>query len=238
MVAPSTRAKKQIAIVLGSLIIIVTFIVRDVQREDLKGKLDALRSGQAIFLARSDVSFLTLRVVDLSSDVRQFIHRYDLDRKRGEPSIEDKVRYDIEALDSELLASRQVLQNVQLLLRGTEEDVPESAEYEKQKRESDSIESEFNSALAQKIPADANKNSVLLSALREQLVKFHLRADPLRESALSLAQRCFERSQDVSEHMEKQLHCINAAFYVLFSIGVLVNALGSLMGLDIEQKDS
>src|SRR5439155_18323578 len=92
--------KKRIAIILGNLIIIGTFIARDVLRESLKERLNNLNIAQVSYVSRYDVSTILMQTVDFTSGINRFMHRIERHATGTEASEEDKLNYEFEIMNA------------------------------------------------------------------------------------------------------------------------------------------
>jgi uncharacterized protein involved in exopolysaccharide biosynthesis len=218
------QRRKRSAIILGNLIIVGTFIARDVLRESLKERLDNLNTAQVAFVTRYDVSTMLVQMMDFANQVNHFIHRSELRETGREANDEDKLRYEFEIMNQRVSTERVILQNIETLLRGINKPL---AEYADLKSKSDAT------ATALQEIQDRKDESVSHKTI--ELFKVRAIEDPLLERILSLGQRCWESSKELSELLEKRYRYINYVFFALFTLGVGVNLWGALSGLDIEE---
>jgi hypothetical protein len=61
---------------------------------------------------------------------------------------------------------------------------------------------------------------------------------PVLDKIAALGSRAFERSKELDERLETQFRYINYVFWILFPSGVLLNALGALWGVEIDQESA
>ena len=170
-----------------------TFIARDVLRESLKERLDNLNTAQVAFVTRYDVSTMLVQMMDFANQVNHFIHRSELRETGREANDEDKLRYEFEIMNQRVSTERVILQNIETLLRGINKPL---AEYADLKSKSDAT------ATALQEIQDRKDESVSHKTI--ELFKVRAIEDPLLERILSLGQRCWESSKELSELLGKR----------------------------------
>jgi hypothetical protein len=217
--------KKRTAIILGNLIIICTFIARDVLRESLKERLNNLNIAQVSYVSRYDVSTILMQTVDFTSGINRFIHRIERHATGLEASEEDKLNYEFEITNARVVTERVLLQNVETLLRGVG---TFSKEYIDLKSTSDATTIAFSNLQDRKNQSVSEKTT--------ELLKIRTVEGPLLEKILGVGLVSWENSKKHSYTLEKRYRYKNYAFFALFIIGVVVNLLGALSGVEIEQE--
>jgi hypothetical protein len=217
--------RKRIAIILGNLIIIGTFIARDVFRESLKERLNNLNIAQVSYVSRYDVSTILMQTMDFADGINRFMHRIERKATGTEASEEDKLNYQFEIMNARIVTERVVLQNLETLLRGLG---TYSKEYEDLKQESDATTIAFGEL--------QNRKNQSVSDKTTELLKIRAVEDPLIGKIIGLGLVCWENSKSLSDSLEKQYRYVNYIFFTLFPIGVIVNLWGALSGVEIEQE--
>ena len=217
--------RKRIAIILGNLLIIGTFIVRDVLRESLKERLNNLNIAQVSYVSRYDVSTILMQTMDFTNGINRFMHRIERHATGTEASEEDRLNYEFEIMNARVVTERVVLQNVETLLRGLG---TYSKEYEDLKARSDATTSAFDELQNRKNQSVSEKTTELLTIRAVE--------DPLIEKIVGLGLVCWENSKKLSDSLEKRYRYINYIFFALFTIGVGVNLWGALSGVEMEQE--
>jgi hypothetical protein len=229
------RTLRRLVAAVGTLMIIATFIVRDVLRETKRDELTKLQDAQAVFLSRSDNSFVMIRVVDLTSDVVGLIHEYDDEREKNHlPPFQDPLMPTpslIEIEDNLVLSDGMVLQNVESLLQSVPTAIEEEKEY--------SLLKERYLALKQREKKQIAANtSQVVYATPDQMAEvksFNSEAGDLRQKVLDLANRIFTRTAAMRFALEDSYERMNYIFYIVFAVGVLAHLWGNWAGLELEQ---
>jgi hypothetical protein len=227
---------RKLAAVIGTLVIIVTFIVRDVVRESARDGLTTLQNAQAVFLSRSDNSFIMMRVVDLTTDVVGYLHSHQAERESKHlPIFADPLMPApslIEIEDSLLLADGLVLQNVESLLLSLPSPIPEEKEYSDLKAQLWVLKGREKKQISAMPPSQA---VYATSQQLDEVKSINSEADELRTKALALSERAFSRTVGIRSSLESSYRWKNCIFYFVFSLGVIANLWGTLTGLEMKQ---
>jgi hypothetical protein len=218
------QRRKRTAIILGNLIIVGVFILRDVLRESVRERLDVVHATQLTYVSRFDVGTVLAQMMDFRSGVNAFIYRSEL-RETKKASEEDNLAYEIAQIIQRVSTERAMLQNDETLVRAIDKHWDE---YWELKNTSDAVDRTLRQIEDTKGESAAQK--------RQDVLKLSATDDPLLKKIAALGQHAWESSKELSDTLEKRNRCINYSFFALFIIGVVVNTWGALSaGLEIEQ---
>jgi hypothetical protein len=219
--------RKRIAIILGDLIIVCTFITRDVLRERLREQLDGIHAAQIAYVSRFDVSTVLAQLMDFRSGVNAFIYRSEGRVTKKGASDEDNLAYAFTETYQRVATERAMLQNDETLVRSINKYWDEYWELRNASEATRKVLSEIESR------TDGSSREKV-----QDVVKARTADEPLLGKIGALGAQAWESSKELSDTLDKQYDQINYAFWILFPIGVAVNALGALSGLEIEQGPS
>jgi hypothetical protein len=228
------RRHERLLVLAGTLITLMTFLVRDVLRENLRDIVASIDSAESTFLLRGATREISDQLATLSESVNAIEKQQRAARKRLSSDVLDKLRETDDQLHRHEAALRQKENSFVVSLDSFGrliEKLPDDPDRDKQWQtfnkfwsELESSELEFNSALVNDRKTDEDP---LHHALR---VEGDVDLNQMKLGLL--AAKTLDDAEAIKKSRERWLNVCNCAFYSVVTMGVCLALLGRLYGVD------
>lgn len=238
---------KNAATIIGSLVVLGSFITKEVVQEHLRSTIDSLHSAEQTFQVRSDNIFQQQQLTTLSESMESVRLDQQAAPKRIEVlrhTLQDAIEHDTEIIDTALQRAKQSNKDVRDFITQIPDVKPLEEDVEFSDQQLDKLLQENNSLKGRNVNNYLDDDDFVgpapdERALVDQLIHLRFEITEARDRTLRVAtnssglrDKALIVSKRYREEIENKYKRYALAIYVLFGFGWVFGLGGRLLGFD------
>jgi hypothetical protein len=236
-VKPPSRATSKAISIIGAGVVLVTFIVQDVMREDLKDLNDRLGGAESFYFGQTSQIFI-------EGDLNYLVQQTDLMQAASDIKLTDTQRLEkqmtvrAESSRGLLQVAKEFADDLALVVGKVPSEEARMTEVKKLSADCDKgiaqveeFRKEFGTAMAAYDAAPKDPGSLKrVTEVVAQTQVIHDQTGAIMNSVKVLARAVVVDLHDKMRSGEKDYSRATVAFYILFALGWVTSLLGQLLG--------
>jgi hypothetical protein len=239
---------KNAVTIIGSLVVLGSFVTKEIVQEHLKSTVDSLDSADQIFQIRSDSLFQEKLLTSVNVSVENVrLDEQQTPRKRAilVNTLYEAIEHDSMIIKTALERAKYSNQSVREFLRPIPNEGPLESEVDNSNKQLDTLLKANERLTGPTFVEDLldradfegplpNETAVIeeTSHLRREVAEARDRALQSTDYAASLRDKALEASRRYRDEIEKRYKKYSLAIYLLFGVGWVFGLGGRLLGFD------